>query len=157
MYQPQPGDEGMALFLAAFRDFLAADPDLMELLPNGADSIIPEGFLTEDTPTPVVMPAMIGDGESAWGIDVQLVRLVVYVIDRQRGYYTIERVLQRLRRRVNDTPAMLEFFTFPPDEPLQVLSISASGTTASATFHAWKAEGRGLYVFAQVGGLPTSN
>lgn len=156
MYQPQPGDEGLALFLAAFRDYLAADPKVIELLPQGADSIIPEGFLTEDTPTPVVMPTMVGDGESSYGNDVQLVRLLVYVLDRGRGYYDIERILHRLRSRLNDTPAVLEFFTFPPDEPLRVWSINASGSSASASFPAWKAEGRGLYVFVQVGGLPAA-
>lgn len=156
MYTPQPGDEGLALLLASIRDYLAEDPAILELLPQGADSIVPEGFLTENTPTPVIMPTMIGDGESAYGNDVQLVRLLIYVLDRGRGYYDIERLMYRMRKRLNDTPAVLEFFTFPPDEPLRVWNINASGSSASTSFPAWKAEGRGLYVFVQVGGLPTS-
>lgn len=154
MYTPQPGDEGMALLLAAFRDYIAADPAITELLPQGVNSIIPEGFLTENTPTPVIMPTIVGDGES--GNDVQFVRLLVYVIDRGRGYYTIERILHRLRTRLNDSPTALEFFTFPPNEPLRILNINASGTSTSASFPAWKAEGRGLYVFIQVGGMPAA-
>lgn len=151
VYIPQPGDEGLALFLVALRDYLAADPSIVSLLPEGASSIIPEGFLTESTPTPVILMATVGDG--AQGPDVQLVRLILYVMDRDRGYYNIERILARMRKRLNDTQTARDFFTFPPEEPLKLWGIEASGSTTSATFPNWKMEGRGLYVFAQLGGL----
>lgn len=157
MYIPQPEDEGLALYLVALRDYLAADPAVIELLPSGAAGIIPEGDFREDTPTPVIMPAMGGDGGGGYGRDVQLVRLILYVLDRGRGNYAIERILSRIRRRINDTEAALAFFTFPPGERLQVWSIEAKGGTASTSFPNWRAEGRGLYVFAHVGGLDASD
>lgn len=156
-YQPLAGDEGMVLVLAALRDYLAADPTIVALLPEGADSIIPEGFFTNETQTPVIMPTVIGDGESAWGNDVQLIRLIVTVLDRGRGYAQIERVLHRMRRRLNDTEAVEVFFTFPPTELTKIWHVGAKGSTASTSFPNWRAEGRGLYVFIEVGGLPASD
>lgn len=157
MYTPQVGDEGLQLFLAAVRDYIASETDVTSLLPSGATGVLPEGFLTTETPTPAVLIAMIGDGQSAAGRGVQLVRLIVYVMDRGRGYYFIEKVLHRLRALFNDSPGVAEYFTFPSEEPLKVWSINASGTTTSASFPQWKCEGRGIYLFAEVGGLPTAN
>jgi hypothetical protein len=156
MYVPQANDEGLALFLAAFRDYLAADAAITSLLPAGASSIIPEGFFTADTSTPTLLVTTIGDGESVEGIDVQLVRLLVWVMHRGRGYYEIERLLHRARVRINDTPSAVSFFTFPETEPLRLWHIKAAGTTASASFPHWQAEGRGLYVFANIGGLSSA-
>lgn len=157
MYTPQPGDEGIQLLLAAIRDYIAEETPVIELLPEGAAGVLPEGFLTDQTSTPIILVANLGDGKTASGAGVQLVRLIVYVMDRGRGYYNIEKVLHRLRGLFNDTPRAMEFLSFPPSEPLRVLSFNASGTTASATFPQWKCEGRGLYLFIEVSGLPTAS
>ena len=156
MYTPQPNDEGIQLLLAAIRDYIASDASSIELLPEGAAGVLPEGFLTDTTPTPTILIANLGDGKTEAGAGIQLVRLIVYVMDRGRGYYNIEKVLHRLRGLFNDTPRALEYLTFPASEPLRVLSFNASGTTASATFPQWKCEGRGLYLFVEVSGLPTA-
>lgn len=157
MYTPQAGDEGMGLFMVALRDYLVADATILELLPNGAASILPEGFFTNDTPTPAVVISMIGDGESAWGVDAQLVRLMVNVLDRGRGYHTIERVLRRIRRRINDTQTAMEYLTYTPGtSDHSVLHIEAPGSSTSATYPNWNAEGRALYVFAHLAELPTA-
>lgn len=157
MYTPQPDDEGTQLLLAAIRDYIASEAPVTSLLAEGVESVLPEGFLTSETLTPVIQIAMIGDGSSASGAGIQLVRLIVYVMDRGRGFYKIEKVLSRLRALFNDSPRTLDYLTFPADEPLRVLSVNASGTTASATFPQWKCEGRGLYLFIEVSGLPTAS
>lgn len=154
-YTPQAGDEGLGLFLAALRDYLVADTDITELLPSGTAGVMPEGFFTHDTPTPAVLLMIIGDGESSWGKDAQLVRLLVTVLDRGRGYWMIERLIHRIRKRINDTQSALSFLTYEPGTADHtVLHIEASGTTTSASYPAWKAEGRGLYVFAHLAELP---
>lgn len=173
-YTVQSGDEGTALFLAALRDYIVTEtaqaaytPDgdypavpvadqILPLLPNGTASVIPEGFLTDTTPTPVVLLSMIGDGNTAYGRDVQLVRLLVYVLDRGRGYYDIDRVLQRLRTRFNTSSRWQQFFTFSTGN-LQLLHLEATGSTASASYPNWRAEGRALYVFAHLRGLTTAD
>lgn len=173
-YTVQSGDEGIALFLAALRDFITTETALtaytaagdypavplseqvLPLLPNGAASVLPEGFLTDTTPTPAVLLSVIGDGNSAYGRDVQLVRLLVYVLDRGRGYYEIERILQRLRKRLNTSSRWQQFFTFSAGD-LQLLHLEATGSTASASYPNWRAEGRALYVFALVRGLTTAD
>lgn len=157
MYTPQPDDEGTQLLLAAIRDYIASDVPITSLLAESVESVLPEGFLTSETLTPVIQIAMIGDGSSASGTGIQLVRLILYVLDRGRGFYKIEKVLHRLRALFNDSPRTLDYLTFPADEPLRVLSVNASGTTASATFPQWKCEGRGLYLFIEVSGLPTAS
>jgi hypothetical protein len=157
MYTPQPGDEGLGLLLVALRDYLAADEAILELLPAREKGIVAEGFLTNDTPTPFIMPTVIGDGESAWGVDAQLVRLLIYAGDRGRGYSRIERLLNRIRRRINNSPAAQVFFTFPSTEPMHLLSIEVSGSSASATLPAWRAELRGLFVFAHLAGMRHSD
>lgn len=156
MYIPKAGDEGIQLLLAAIRDYIASEPAVIELLPEGADGVLPEGFLTDTTPTPTILIANLGDGATEAGAGVQLVRLIVYVMDRGRGYYYIEKVLQRLRALLNDTRRAADYLSFPASEPLRVLTFNASGTTASATFPQWTCEGRGLYLFIEVGGLPTA-
>ena len=159
MYTPQPGEEGFAIVKAALRDYIAADlsayglPSVVSELPNGAAGIIDEGFLTDTLPTPVVMFTTVGDGQSEQIRENTLVRFIVYVVDRGRGLSTIERVLHRIRRRINKTDVALNYLTFPSDVDLRVENIEASGSTASVSLPAWKAEARGLYVFVTVKGL----
>lgn len=160
MYQPQPDDEGLQLLSVAIRDYIASDTapkGVVELLPDGAEGIIPEGFMTAESATPVVLMARLGFGESAAGTEIRLVRYIVYVLDRGRGYYAIEKVLHRLMKLFNDTPRALEYLTFPPEEPLKVLSIKAPGGTATASFPQWQCEGEGAYLFVEVRGLPTAD
>ncbi len=159
MYTPQPGDEGFLLIKAALRDYLAADlsahnlPSVTGLLPQGAASIIDEGFLTDATPTPVVMFTTVGDGQSEDVRENTLARFIVYVVDRGRGLSTIERVLHRVRRRFNKTAVALEYLTFPASVDIRIESIEAKGSTASVSLPAWKAEARGLYLFLTIKGL----
>lgn len=153
MYTPQAGDEGFGLIKAALRDYLAADTTITSELPQGSSSFIDEGFLAETTATPVVMFATVGDGQSAAVREQSLVRLIVYVVDRGRGLLKVERILHRVRRRINDTDAALEFFTFPAATGLVVEHIEASGSSSSASLPAWKAEARGVYVFLTVRGF----
>ena len=160
MYTPQDGDEGLQLLTVALRDYIASDTapkGVVELLPAGAEGILPEGFMTNETETPTVLLAKLGFGESAAGADIRLVRYIVYVLERGRGYYLIEKLLHRLMKLFNDTPRALEFLTFPSTEPLKVLSIKAPGGTATASFPQWQAEGEGLYLFVEVRGLPTAD
>lgn len=153
MYTPTQGDEGYALLKAALRDYLAADTTITSELPSKAAGIIDEGFLTETTPTPCIMFATVGDGQSAGVREQALVRLIVYVVDRGRGLLKIERILNRVRRRLNRTDAALSFLTFPVGTGLVVEHIEASGSSSSASLPAWKAEARGVYVFLTVRGL----
>lgn len=159
-YTPQPGEEGFGLIKAALREYLAADlsahglPSVIELLPSGRNGIIDEGFLAEDVPTPVVMFATVGDGQTADVRANSLTRFIVYVVDRGRGLYTIERILHRIRRRLNRTDVALDYFAFPVgSSDLRIEHIEASGSTASTTLPAWRAEARGVYVFLTVKGL----
>ena len=159
MYQPQDGDEGLQLLSVALRDYIASDTavgGVVELLPGGAEGVIPEGFMTSETDTPIVLIAKLGFGESASGTEIRLVRYIIYVLDRGRGYYAIEKVLHRLTKLFNDTPRALEYLTFPQEEPLKVLSIKAPGGTATASFPQWQCEGEGAYLFVEVRGLPTA-
>src|SRR5262245_15955416 len=104
-----PEDEGFGMLKAALRDYIAADlsanglPSVIELLPGGANGIIDEGNLTPETATPIVMFTTVGDGQTADVGDNALVRLIVYVLDRGRGLSVIERILHRMRRRLNKT------------------------------------------------------
>jgi hypothetical protein len=160
MYLPQPDDEGLQLLSVAIRDYIASDTapkGVVELLPGEAQGIIPEGFMTGEIETPVVLLAKLGFGEAAAGGDVRLVRFIVYVLDRGRGYFAIEKVLHRVLKLFNDTPRALEYLTFPAEEPLKVLSIKAPGGTATASFPQWQCEGEGLYLFVEVRGLPTAD
>lgn len=159
-YTPQPDDEGFVLLKSALRAYLAADlsaeglPSVTALLPSGAGGIIDEGFFTEDTPTPVIMFTTVGDGQNA---DVQsnsLVRLIVYVIDRGRGQYLIERVLHRIRKRINRAEVALNYFVFPVGSTdLRIEHIQVSGSSSSVSLPAWRAEARGVYVSLTVKGL----
>ena len=159
MYVPQPGEEGFALLKAALRAYLIADlsaeglPSVTELLPLGANSVIDEGFLTETTPTPVLMFATVGDGQTAQVRTNSLVRFILYAIDRGRGLSRIERVLHRVRMRINRTDLALSRLTFPQGTDLIVVNIQASGSSSSVSLPAWKAEARGLYTFLTVQGL----
>jgi hypothetical protein len=165
MYYPQAGEEGFGLLKAALRDYLrdntlvnpktgALLPNVVELLPGGqAAGFIDEGFLKEDTKTPVVMFSTVGDGQSERVREDTLVRLILYVIDRGRGLYSIERILHRMRRRLNATEATLQYLTFPKSTGLVVTHIEASGSTSSVSLPAWKAEARAVYVFLTVKGL----
>lgn len=137
---------------SAQRDFIAALPGVVSELADGTDSILPEGFFTHETPTPAIVIADLGDGESAEGSGTQLLRSIVYVMDRGRGYSRIDRVLHRLREGLNNTALVMAFFTFPPGE-INLQHLRASGRTATATFPQWNCEGQGLYVFTSVGGL----
>lgn len=160
MYQPQDGDEGLQLLSVAIRDYIASDAGpsgVVALLPGGAAGVLPEGFLSSETATPIVLIAKLGYGESAAGGDVRLVRYIIYAMDRGRGYYAIEKVLHRLGKLFNDTPRALEFLTFPAQEPLKVLTLKAPGGTATASFPQWQCEGEGLYLFVEVRGLPTAD
>src|SRR5215217_1330077 len=129
MYTPQIGDEGFGLLKAALRDYLAGDTTITSELPTGRNGIIDEGFLTEETPTPCIMFATVGDGQSAAVRDQTLARLIVYVVDRGRGLLKIERILNRVRRRLNQTDAALSFLTFPAETGLVVEHIEASGSS----------------------------
>jgi hypothetical protein len=86
MYMPQPNDEGMQLHLAAIRDYIASDAPSIELLPDGAQGVLPDGCLTDTTLTPAILIANFGEGKTEAGAGIQLVRLIVYVMDRGRGY-----------------------------------------------------------------------
>lgn len=159
MYYPQSGEEGFVLLKSALREYIAADlsayglPSVTELLPSGRNSIIDEGFLTETTPNPVVMFSTVGDGQSEQVRENSLVRFILYAIDKGRGLSKIERILHRIRRRLNKTDVALNFLTFPAGTDLRVENIEASGSTASVSLPAWKAEARGVYVFMTVKGL----
>jgi hypothetical protein len=155
-YTPDSDDEGIQLMLAALRDYIKSDSGITGLLGDGADSVLPEGFLTTATPMPVIEIATIGDGKSQVGSGVQLLRIMLWVMDRDRGYFAIEKIINRLRNLLNNGPQTQAYFTFPDTEPIHVLSVNASGTTASASFPRWKSEGRGLYVFIELFGLPVS-
>ena len=152
MYTPVAGDEGFQLLKAALRDYLINDTTITAELASGQYGIIDEGFFTETTPTPCIMFATIGDGQSAAVRDATLVRFIVYVLDRGRGLLKVERILNRVRRRLNSTEAALSFLTFPAGT-LVVEHIEASGSSSSASLPAWKAEARGVYVFMTVRGL----
>ncbi len=159
MYIPQSGEEGFVLLKSALREYIAADlsayglPSVTELLPQGRASIIDEGFLAETTPTPIVMFTTVGDGQSERIRENSLVRFILYVVDKGRGLSTIERVLHRVRRRLNKTDVALDYLTFPVGVDIRVENIEASGSTASVSLPAWKAEARGVYVFLTVKGL----
>ncbi len=158
-YVPQAQDEGFGMIKAALRDYIVADlsahglPSVIELLPTGAASVLDEGFMTATTPTPVILVATVGDGESDDVGENTLVRFIVYVVDRGRGLSIIERVLHRLRRRLNTTQVALDFMTLPYSSGLSILHLKASGSTASVSLPAWKAEARAVYLFIDVKGL----
>ena len=154
-YTPQAGDEGMQLFFVGLRDYIATNTGITDLLPNGAASIIPEGTLTPETELPVILIANNGDGEADVGRGVQIVRLILYVMDRGRGYYNIEIILHRLRNHLNNYDSMADYLTFPADE-IVVYTLAAKGTTNSGTYPQWQCEGRGVYLFANIGNIPTS-
>ena len=154
-YTPQPGDSGAQLLLVALRDYLATDTLLMALLAGGSNGIVPEGFLTDQTPTPILLPTVIGDGAQDAASGVYLFRFLFWAVDRGRGYAEIERILTRVRELLNDNEATQNFLTFPVSEPMSVLHTYASGSTASTTLPRYNAEARGLYVFVSVMGLPT--
>ena len=156
MYTPQPDDEGIQLLTAALRDYVRSEPGIISLLPAGNGGVIPEGFMTNETPTPIILIADLGYGESASGDDVRLQRYIVYVLDRGRGYFYIDKGLTRLGKLFNNTQRALDFLTFPAEEPLKVLTIRAPGATATASFPQWTCEGKGLYLFVEVRGLDAS-
>lgn len=156
MYIPQEGDVGMVLYANALRDYLMSDQNVTKSLKNGADGFWQEGMLRADTPTPCLMLTLLGDGDSSYGRDVTFVRHILWALDRGRGYQLIENALTHARARINNTPALMEFMTFPPGS-LQVLHAETSGGTASTTFPNWKMEGRGIYVFSHVRGLTSAN
>lgn len=163
-YIAQSGLEGFGLLKAALRDYLVAPnlvnpttgkplPNVVELLPSGVAGIIDEGFLKEETVCPVVMFSTIGDGQSEAVREDTLVRFILYAVDRGRGLYHIDRVLHRVRRRLNSTEAALSFLTFPKSAGFTVSHIDARGSTSSVSLPAWKAEARAVYVFLTVKGL----
>jgi hypothetical protein len=156
-YTPQAGDEGLQLLGAALRDYIISEEDITGVVPDHEVTALPEGFMTSETATPVIVLARLGYGESAAGGDTRLVRYIVYVLDRGRGYYWIEKLLFRLGKLLNDSERVAEFFTFPAEEPLQVLTVRAPGGTATASFPSWQCEGEGLYLFVEVRGLPTAD
>jgi hypothetical protein len=159
MYLPKQGEEGLGLLKAALRDYIVADlaaaglPSVVTELPSGAAGVIDEGFMTATTPTPVVMFATVGDGQTDQVAENSLVRFIVYALDQGRGLSKVERILHRLRLRLNRTELALAYLTFPPGVPPVVLHIEASGSTSSVSLPAWKAEARGLYLFLTVKGL----
>jgi hypothetical protein len=146
MYYPEIGQRGLKVLLPAIRDYLRTVPEIVEGLPEGADGILEEGQLNVDLKTPVLVVSTIGDGLTEAGRGTKLLRLIVYVISRERGYYEIENLIPPLQEAL-ESQALWEFLTFPPDVGFSVLGIEAPGTTASASYPAFKAEGRGPYVF----------
>lgn len=153
-----PTAEGMGLLKVGIRDYLARDlsseglPSVVELLPAGNAGLIDEGNLGE-TPVPLVMITSLGDGETELDSDVTLVRFIIYAVNRGVGLFEIERILSRMRTRLNRSDLVHSFLTFNPASGLRLDSLEVSGSTASKTSKAWKAETRGLYLFARVRGL----
>lgn len=158
-YNPHPEDEGFGMIKAALRDYITADlsasglPSVIALLPSGVNGVLDEGLLTPETPTPVIMLTTVGDGQTDQVAANSLVRFIVYVVDRGRGLFTIERILHRLRRRLNSTEVALNFLTLPASSGLSILHLEASGSTASVSLPAWQAEARAVYLFLTVKGL----
>lgn len=159
MYVPKPGEEGFLTVKGVLREYILADlteyglPSVVEFLPGGVKGFIDEGTLTETTPTPVILCSTIGDGQSEQIRTNSLVRFILYVIDRGRGLYYIERILHRMRMRLNASSIVLNYMLFPPESDIRIENIEASGSTSSTSLPAWKAEARGLYVFVTVKGL----
>lgn len=168
MYYPKLGEEGVGVLKGALRDFIVADlasynlPPVTALLPSGVSGVIDEGFFTTETLTPVVMCTTNGDGASAGSDQESLVRFLFYAIDRGRGLSAIERILDRLRWRLNvvadpehphNYALVSQYFVLPPTERFRIERLEAPGTTFSTTLPAWRAEARGLYVFLTVRGL----
>lgn len=162
MYDPRPEEEGYALLKNAVRDYLLADlseyglPSVTALLNGGVSGIIDEGSFTETTPTPVIIFSTLGDGGVKSG-GYSIARLILYVVDRGRGLLEVERIVDRIRRRLNAKDdgkrLALSWLTFTPGStPLRVEDIEASGSSATMTLPAWRAEGHGLYVFLTVSG-----
>lgn len=157
-FTPQAGDKGVQLIKAALAAYLALDTELSSYLGENEDGtpvIIDEGFFDETTPVPCIMTTYVGDGQTAAGN--QLLRLLVYVIDKERGYYNIDRSIDRLREVINNSEPALEALTFPSTVPQMVLHIEARGTTASTTLPRYHAECKGLYTFIQVTGFPVAD
>lgn len=158
-YTPQPEDEGLGMVKAALRDYITADlsanglPSVTELLSLGAAGVLDEGYLTPQTAMPVVMFTTVGDGQTDAVGENALVRFILYAIDRGRGLSIVERILHRMRRRLNKTDAALSFLTLPAASGLSIVHVEAKGSTASVSLPAWKAEARALYVFLTVKGL----
>lgn len=161
-YTPPEGadnSEGLGLLKVAIRDFLLSDPTIVETLHNDPDwpKAIEEGLLDENMPTPVLMFGTVGDGDTDTVGAHTLVRLIVYVVDRGRGLSRIEKALHRVRRRINDTEAALEFLQFDKEQTgMSLIHIAAKGSTASVSLPAWKAEARGAYVFSRLEGFQSS-
>lgn len=147
MYIPREGEEGLSILVPAVRDFLAQDAKLLALLGGGPDeSIVGEGLFTEETPTPAILISTIAEGETYAGESTQLIRLIIYAINRNRGYYAIEKILARLKRLLKSDD-LWDFLEFPQSANFAVLGVNAPGTTASTTLPRYSAEGRGVYVF----------
>lgn len=147
MYIPAENEEGLTVLVSALKEYLARDTKLMGMLGGAAeDSIISEGMLSSKTPFPAIMFVTIAEGDTECGWGTQLTRLIVYVVDKGRGYLNIERILARLRRLFR-AHECFEFCTFPSTVDFGVVGIRAPGSTASVTVPAFGCEMRGLYLF----------
>lgn len=158
-YVPDPEVEGIQLIKLAIRAFLTLDltayghKPIVPLLPAGVNGILDEGLVNANTQFPVIMFSTLGDGQSELIGANSILRLIIYVIDQGRGQAVIEKILSRVRTRLNDTQLTRQFFAFPPTAGLRVEHIEAKGSTASASSPAWKAESRGIFTFLTVYGL----
>lgn len=147
MYTPAENEEGLTIIVSALKEYLSKDTKLMSMLGGAAeDCIISEGMLTDSMPFPALMFTTIAEGDTESGEGTQLTRLIVYAIDRGRGYLKIEGILSRLRRLLRSDECF-RYCTFPPNVDFAVGLIRAPGATASVTVPRFKCEMRGLYVF----------
>ena len=147
MYTPHPEDAGDQLLLVTLRDYLATNPDVLALLAEGSASIVAEGHMTVDTPTPLIMPTILGDGDTAESADRSIIRCILWVMDSGRGYARIAQVIAAIRTHLRDAVAAMTYFTYPAGQGFPVVyNIELSGSTASTSFPLWQNEARGVYL-----------
>lgn len=156
-YSAPNGEKGTQLLKACLFDYFRTDATLLSYLGSGTNGFYDEGEFEAESPTPAVVNVTFGDGEAT---DHTLLRIVLWVVDRGRGFFEIERIIERIQYLFGATDpavgqAALNYFTFLPADHKAILSIRTNATTASASFPSWQTEGRAVYFFFHIEGFTT--
>ena len=142
-------------------DYLSTDTLLMSWLGAGNKSGITEdGVITQITLTPLIQVHFTGLGDAAGGLDVKVIRFILHVVNRNRGFAEISRIIERVRFLINsDTlnPSFRTYATFDPAvTPYSIVHAKAGGQTSNITMNRYEAVAIGLYLQVYMRGYPVN-